>query len=90
MVATKTDRTKSRGREPLDVELTLSFRFGDEADDKITMIDNRRIPMVGSVFEKRDLLIRNFVKLMVKAGVSQPKVVRELLPAARLLRRKQS
>ena len=71
MVATKSDRTKSRDKEPLDVELTLSFRFGDEADDKITMIDNRRIPMVGSVFEKRDLLIRNFVKLMVKAGVSQ-------------------
>tara|TARA_R110000787_G_scaffold13918_28_gene43304 strand:+ start:2659 stop:2931 length:273 start_codon:yes stop_codon:yes gene_type:complete len=90
MVATKSDRTKSRDKEPLDVELTLSFRFGDEADDKITMIDNRRIPMVGSVFEKRDLLIRNFVKLMVKAGVSQPKVVRELLPAVRLLRRKQS
>lgn len=86
MVSTARRRTKEE--EPLDVELTLSFRFGDEPDDKVTMIDQRSIPMVGSVFEKRDVLVRNFVSLMLKASARQPKVLKELLPALRLLRRR--
>ncbi|MGQ0696953.1 MAG: hypothetical protein ACT4PZ_01800 [Panacagrimonas sp.] len=76
-----------RQKEPLDVELTLSFRFGDEPDDKVTVIDHRHVPMVGSVFDSRDAVVRGFVKLLLKASMMQPKVVRELLPALRLLRR---
>lgn len=82
------DKPKSRSRDPIEVGLTLTFRFGDEPDDKVTMIDNKSLPMVGSVFEKRDMLVRNFIKLMLKAGATQPKVLRELIPATRLLHRK--
>jgi hypothetical protein len=74
--------------EPLEVDLTVSFRFGDEPDDKVTMIDNRRVPMVGSVFEQRDAMVRNFVKLLLKAGLTQPKVLGEIVPALKLIRRK--
>lgn len=73
-------------REPLDVQLSLAFRFGEEEGDKVTMLNERSIPMVGSVFQYRDRIIRSFAMLMLRAGVSQPKVVAEILPAASWLR----
>lgn len=82
-------RTKARARkEPLEIDLTVAFRFGDQPDDKVTMIDNRRVPLVGSVFDSRDLLLRNFVKLLLKAGLAQPRVLKELMPALNLIRTK--
>lgn len=74
--------------EPLDVDLTLVFRFGDEPNDKVTVLDNRRVPMVGSIFDSRDAVMRGFVKYMLKAGLTQPKVLGEVLPALKLLRRR--
>ncbi|MGQ0529295.1 MAG: hypothetical protein ACT4PG_05620 [Panacagrimonas sp.] len=94
LLSTRAERAKTSRQErklaadaPLDVDLTVSFRFGEEARDKVTVIDNRRVPMVGSVFESRDLVVRNFVRLLLKAGVSQPKVLAELLPALKFLRK---
>lgn len=82
-------KAKEKGsEEPLEVDLTLVFRFGDEPGDAVTVIDNRRVPMVGSVFDSRDAVMRGFVKHMLKAGLSQPKVLGEVLPALKLLRRK--
>ena len=69
-------------REPLDVQVTLAFRFGEEEGDKVTMLNERSIPMVGNVFQYRDRIARSFALLMLRAGVSQPKVVAEILPAA--------
>lgn len=66
--------------EPLEVDLTVTFRFGDEAEDRITPIDRRRVPMVNSVFQNRDRILRAFVSLMFQAGLSSPKVVGQLLP----------
>lgn len=84
--ADKSARRAHRG-EPMDVQLTLRFRFGDEPDDTVTMLDNRNIPMVGSVFDSRDAILRQFARLLLKASLSQPKVLRELIPAVKLLRR---
>ncbi len=78
---------KSRSKEPLDVKLSLSFRFGEEPDDVVNMIEQRSVPMVNSVFESRDAILRAFTRLLVKASASQPKVARELIPGLRLLRR---
>lgn len=77
----------AKAEEPLEVDLTVTFRFGDEPRDKVTMIDDRRVPMVGSVFEQRDTMVRNFVKLLLKAGLTQPKVLGEIVPALKLIRR---
>lgn len=87
MVARRKSKPKRKAEEPLDVHLTVRFRFGDEADDQVTMMEDRRVPMVGSIFEKRDAVLKHFVRLMVFAASKQPKVVRELIPATRLLRR---
>lgn len=73
-------------QEPLDVQVSLTFRFGEEEGDKVTMLDERSIPMVGSVFQYRDRIARSFALLMLRAGISQPKVIAEILPAARWLR----
>lgn len=72
---------------PLEVRLTMRFKFGDEPDDVITMMDDRAVPMVDSVFRNRDRIVRTFVRLLVKAGMAQPRVARELFPVAKLLRR---
>lgn len=80
----------ARGRkqaEPLEVDLTVSFRFGEEPADRITPLNQQRIPMVNSVFQNRDRILRTFVALMFKAGLSSPKVVGQLLPAGGRKRR---
>lgn len=87
MLSTRAKRTK-HADEPLDVELTVAFRFGDAPEDKVTVIENRHVPMVGSVFESRDALVRGFVRLLLKAGLTQPKVLSEVIPAVKLLQRR--
>jgi hypothetical protein len=84
----KSKAPRDKDEEPLAVDLTLVFRFGEEPDDTVTMIDNRRVPMVGSIFESRDAVMRGFVRQMLKAGLTQPKVLGEVLPALKLLRRR--
>jgi hypothetical protein len=76
-----------RKNEPLEVDLTVSFRFGDEPGDRMTPIRDRRVPMVDSVFKNRDRILRAFVRLLVKTGLSSPKVVGQVLPLASRPRR---
>jgi len=73
--------------EPLEVRLTLSYKFGDEADDSVTIMNNRAVPMVNSVFDNRDRILRGLVVTLLKAGASQPKVMREVFPAIKVLKK---
>ncbi len=86
------DRKKPQKRrpQPVDVHLTLKMNFGDSRHDAVTVIDNRRVPMVGSVFSYRDRIVRGFAMLLVKTGMAQPRVARELFPLLKLLRRRRS
>lgn len=81
-------RKRLRKGEPLEVDLTVSFKFGDEPGDAITPIRERRVPMVDSVFRSRDKIVRAFVALLVKTGLSSPKVVGQMLPLKPRLRQK--
>lgn len=67
------------------MELTVSFRFGENAEDQVTPIQQRKLPMVDSVFTSRDRILRSFVALMIKSGLSTPRVASQILPGARLL-----
>lgn len=91
MGKSKSSVAKSAGRSARDagltVNLTVRYRFGDDADDRITVIDQRPVPMVNSVFDNRDRIIRQFAKLMIVAGLKSPRVMRELSPWAALTRR---
>lgn len=90
----KTIIPKGRARQaeqaPLAVFLTVRLRFGDAEDDRITMIERQKVPMVHSVFENRDRIVRQFVKLLVLGGVRSPRVVRELNPLAIRKRRRKT
>lgn len=88
MLSKRERKARDEDAEPLEVDLTLSFRFGDAPEDKVTVIDNRRVPMVGSVFDAREVLMRQFVRLLAKAAISQPKVLGEIVPALKLIQRK--
>lgn len=64
-----------RRKDPLEVNLTFRVNFGTRPDEALTLIDNQRVPFAGSVFENRDRIVRGFVRLLVKAGVMQPRVL---------------
>lgn len=87
------ERRRSKN-EPLDVELTLRFNFGDEPSDHVTVMDAARVPMVGGVLANRDRILRGFMRVLLKTAVQQPRVARELFPwlkfKARDTRRKKS
>lgn len=80
-------RTRRKLREPLDVRLTFKINFGESPADAVTVMHERRVPMVNSVFEHRDRIVRTFAMSLVRVGLAQPKVVREVFPAMKLLRK---
>ena len=63
----------------MEVLLTLKLNFGDRPGDAVTLIEKRKVPLVGSVFDNRDRIAREFLHQLVKAGARQPRVMRELL-----------
>lgn len=89
---TKPEKTQARRprkpKEPLDVNLTVRFKFGDAPDDAITILNDARVPMVDSVFNNRDRIMRGFISLLLKSGLKSPAVTQEIFPIVRLLKRK--
>jgi hypothetical protein len=70
---------KPRKAKPLDVSLTVRFNFGERPGDAVTVIDDRRVPMVGSVFANRDRIIRGFIGLLLRTCLREPKVAKKVL-----------
>lgn len=90
--STKTARRQAgdgrrKTSEPLDVRLTFKINFGSKPADAVTVMNERRVPMVNSVFDQRDRIIRTFAMSLLRVGLSQPKVVREVFPAMKMLRK---
>jgi hypothetical protein len=71
-----------REKKPLDVRLTMRVRFGSEPDEQVTVVNNRRLRLIGSVFKYRDRAINFLVYEILRAGARQPKVYGGLTPAA--------
>jgi len=72
-------RSRQRRKQPMDVILTLKINFGDSPGDAMTLIEERQVPLVGSVFENRDRIAREFLRLLLKAGARQPRVLKTML-----------
>jgi hypothetical protein len=72
MISKAVARDRRRRKEPLEVVLTVKFNFGEHPRDAVTLMHERRVPLVGSVFENRDRIAREFLRLLVKAGARQP------------------
>ena len=79
MIANARKRSR-RKQEPLDINLTVTFRFGDEPDDRITVMQDRSVPLVGTIFDKRDAVLKGFARLFVKAATMRPGIAAEFVP----------
>ncbi len=66
--------------EPLQVNLSVAVRFGDEEHDRVVLMDQREIKMVGSIFRYRDKIAKFMVTGLFKAAMLQPKVAAKLFP----------
>ena len=69
---------RHRRKQPMEVILTVRMNFGDHPRDAMTLVEERRVPLVGSVFDNRDRIAREFLRLLVKAGARQPGVMRRM------------
>jgi hypothetical protein len=76
MISEAMERARTRRREPMDVILTLKINLGDRPEDAVTR--ERRVPLVGSVFDNRDRIAREFLRLLLKVGLAQPQTLRRL------------
>lgn len=84
-ILSKARERRRRAREPLEVRMTMRFNFGDTPEEAVTVMNDRQVPMVGSVFDSRDRILRAFALILVRTGMAQPKVAKELFPLLRLL-----
>ena len=71
--------------EPLKVSLSVAVRFGEAEDDRVVLMDDRELVMVGSVFRYRDKISKFMVTGLLRAAMLQPKVATALFP--KLMRR---
>ena len=62
----------------MDVILTLKVNFGGPGD-AMTLLEEQKIPLVGSVFENRDRIAREFLRLLLAATSRHPRVLKTLL-----------
>jgi hypothetical protein len=65
---------RRREKEPLDIRLTMRVKFGEDPDDVVTVVDNRRLKLAGSAFQYRDRAIRFLVYNVLRAGAQRPKI----------------
>ena len=72
ILARRPGRAGRRARPALDVWLTFKVNFGQQPGDAVTLVDNQRIPLAGSVFQNRDRIARGFVRLLLKAASLRP------------------
>ena len=84
-ILAKARERRRRAQEPLEVRMTMRLNFGETPEEAITVMDDRRVPMVGSVFDSRDRILRTFTVLLMRTGMAQPKVAKELIPLLHLL-----
>lgn len=77
---------RRRRQQPMEVILTLKINFGDSPGDALTLIEERRVPLAGSVFDNRDRIAREFLRLLLAAGARQPRVLRTLLAGGKARR----
>lgn len=88
MIAKASDgKARRRRQEPLEVRLTFRINYGDTPAEAVTVMNDRRVPMVNSVFDNRDRIVRFLATSILRVGMAQPKVVREIFPALKLIRR---
>jgi hypothetical protein len=65
------------------VRLTVQFDFGEAPEDRLLLLDDQPVPMVGGVLANRDRILRAFARLLVQGSLRSPAVLREMTPLGR-------
>lgn len=86
----KKNRRQSRRAEPLKIEMTVVVNVGDEPHDRIVLMNDRELKLVGSIFRYRNQIQRYVINGLLRVAVASPTALREFLPGLALLRRKRS
>lgn len=82
-------RPRRQRRTPLELDLTVVVRFGDEPEDKVVLVQERQLKMLGSVFIYRDKIARFLATGLLRAAMLQPRIARKVLPLVNLRKRAQ-
>ena len=77
------EKRRKRKEEPLDLRLSFVVKTGDEEEDVVTIMDEKEIKMVGSVFQYRDQAARFLAMSLVKVAATNKKVFRQVVPGLR-------
>ncbi|MBR9812937.1 hypothetical protein GYB61_03650 [bacterium] len=84
----KPPRTKNqRNPDKLDLRLSFSVRYGDDADEQVVFMDDREMKLVGSLFQYRDRIMGYLSRSLVKVAMLQPKIAASAAQAARRRRK---
>jgi hypothetical protein len=62
------------------MQLTVCVAFGPDEEDRVTVIDDREVWMVGSIFAYRDRIAKLAMGTLIRAALLQPKVAAKIMP----------
>lgn len=71
---------RGRRREPLEIELNLVVKTGDDPEDCVTILNQRTVPMIGSIFKYRDRITRFSLRMVWQVVAKSPAAYREVVP----------
>lgn len=77
--ATGGKRRKGK-RDPLEMRMTVVVRTGENPEDQLTLMNNRKLHMIGSVFEHRVRIQRYIVTSLFKVATRSPRAFKEIAP----------
>lgn len=79
-------RRRIKPDEPLEIFVSFTVRTGKGPEHCHQILDHQRVPMVGTVFDNRDRMMRFLAVNMVKIAALQTEVARSLMPVIRNFR----
>lgn len=77
-------RRAKRDKEPLEVRLSFTIRTGNRDEDEYRLLRDKRVPMVGSVFQYRDKAARFLALSLMRVAAMNKSVLRSALRRRRV------
>lgn len=77
-------RRATKDQEPLEVRLSFTIRTGGRDEDEYRLLQDKRVPMVGSVFQYRDRAARFLALSLMRVAAMNKSVLRSALRRRRV------
>lgn len=72
-----------RNPERLDIRMTFTVRYGEDAEDEMVVMHERPMRIVGSVFHYRDRILHTLAATLFRVAALQPKVAKRVFGGRR-------